>query len=126
VSKGDALAPSCCLPEAEANEGHADGHGSHSLQVTVKRARLWSGQNPSKEQRMNGQLPIEGQKVQVKLKEGDWQEAVYRGENFVDVYGLPLGFDKIAEWRAIAVKPVVNGASRLQRSSLKTAATSIN
>ncbi|HEU4664005.1 MAG TPA: hypothetical protein VFS55_08240 [Dokdonella sp.] len=48
---------------------------------------------------MNGQLPIEGQKIQVKLREGEWQDAVYRNDDFVDVYGLPLAFDKILAWR---------------------------
>lgn len=52
---------------------------------------------------MNGQLPLEGQKVEVKLVEGEWQEAVYRGANFVDHYGLPLDAEKIAEWRPIDV-----------------------
>jgi hypothetical protein len=50
---------------------------------------------------MNAQLPIEGQKVQVKLNDGDWQEAVFRDENFVDLYGLPLGFEKVAQWRPV-------------------------
>jgi hypothetical protein len=72
---------------------------------------------------MNGRLPIEGEKVQVKLKEGDWQDAVYRGENFVDLYGLPLDAEKISEWRSVAVTPAVNGASRIQRSSLNTVAS---
>lgn len=55
---------------------------------------------------MNTQLPIDGQTIQVKLKEGEWQEATYRNDNFVDLYGLPLGFDKILEWR-----PLVSNAS---------------
>ncbi|HEY6941453.1 hypothetical protein [Dokdonella sp.] len=48
---------------------------------------------------MNSQLPMEGQKIQVKLREGEWQDAVYRNDDFVDVYGLPLAFDKILAWR---------------------------
>jgi hypothetical protein len=75
---------------------------------------------------MNGQLPDEGQKVQVRLKQGDWQDAVYREDNFVDLYGLPLGLDKVLEWRAMATKPAVNGASRIQRTSLRSAATPLN
>ena len=50
---------------------------------------------------MNKQLPIDGQTIQVKLKEGEWQQATYRDDNFVDLYGLPLGFDKILEWRPL-------------------------
>ncbi|MGN6518739.1 MAG: hypothetical protein ACTHK2_04860 [Dokdonella sp.] len=48
---------------------------------------------------MNSQLPIEGQKIQVKLRDGDWQDATYRNDDFIDVYGLPLSFDKILAWR---------------------------
>ena len=48
---------------------------------------------------MNSQLPIEGQKIQVKLRDGEWQDAVYRNDDFIDVYGLPLSFDKILAWR---------------------------
>jgi hypothetical protein len=48
---------------------------------------------------MNSKLPIEGQKIEVKLKDGDWQEAVYRDDKFEDLYGLPLMFDRIEEWR---------------------------
>lgn len=64
---------------------------------------------------MNGQRPVEGQKVEVKLEEGDWQEAVYRDANFVDLYGLPLEVEKISEWRAIGATPPVNGASPIER-----------
>ncbi|MBA8883422.1 hypothetical protein [Dokdonella fugitiva] len=48
---------------------------------------------------MNSQLPIEGQKIQVKLRDGEWQDAVYRNDDFIDVYGLPLSFNKILAWR---------------------------
>ncbi len=79
---------------------------------------------------MNGPLPVEGQKVEVKLVEGDWQEAVYRDANFVDLYGLPLEVEKISEWRAVAVtpavKPALNGASRIQRSTLAKAPAPTN
>jgi hypothetical protein len=75
---------------------------------------------------MNGRLPIEGQNVQVKLKEGDWQDAVYRDAKFIDLYGLPLGAEKISEWRSVTVAPAMNGASRIQRSSLKTAVSPLN
>ncbi|MEO5559732.1 MAG: hypothetical protein ABIO49_07950 [Dokdonella sp.] len=52
---------------------------------------------------MNKQLPIDGQKIHVKLKEGEWQEATYRDDNFVDLYGLPLEFDKIIDWQPLVV-----------------------
>lgn len=51
---------------------------------------------------MNGQLPVEGQKIQVKLRDGEWQDAVYRNDDFIDVYGLPLSFNKILAWRPAA------------------------
>lgn len=58
---------------------------------------------------MNSQLPIEGQKIQVKLRDGEWQDAVYRNDDFVDVYGLPLAFDKILAWRPAGSNGRVNG-----------------
>lgn len=59
---------------------------------------------------MNKQLPIDGQKIHVKLKEGEWQEATYRDDNFVDLYGLPLGFAKILEWRPLVVDAPAHAA----------------
>jgi hypothetical protein len=56
-----------------------------------------------KEQAMNNQLPNESQKVQVKLMEGDWQDAVFREKQFVDLYGLPLDADKVLEWRPLVL-----------------------
>jgi hypothetical protein len=52
-----------------------------------------------REEPMNSRLPDEGDNVQVRLREGEWQDAIYRGDDFVDRYGLPLAFDKIQEWR---------------------------
>jgi hypothetical protein len=63
---------------------------------------------------MNSPLPVEGQKVEVKLREGEWQAAVYREEGFVDLYGLPLDFDKVLQWRPAATAHI-NG-SNLARS----------
>jgi hypothetical protein len=68
---------------------------------------------------MNRQLPIEGQKVQVKLKQGEWQDAVYQDENFVDLYGLPLGYEKVLEWRAVASADHINGASHVRRPAIR-------
>ncbi|MEO7324152.1 MAG: hypothetical protein ABIW82_04925 [Dokdonella sp.] len=73
---------------------------------------------------MNKQLPIDGQTIHVKLKEGEWQEASYRDENFVDLYGLPLGFDKILEWRPV-VADVPARASGLRRDSKNTPAVRV-
>ena len=56
---------------------------------------------------MNSRLPDDGQRVQVRLREGEWQDAIYRGDDFVDRYGLPLAFDKIQEWRS-APAPRIN------------------
>jgi hypothetical protein len=58
---------------------------------------------------MNSQLPIEGQKIQVKLRDGDWQDATYRNDDFIDVYGLPLSFDKILAWRPANANGRSNG-----------------
>ncbi len=58
---------------------------------------------------MNSQLPIEGQKIEVKLRDGEWQDAVYRNDDFIDVYGLPLSFDKILAWRPANPKGRSNG-----------------
>lgn len=59
---------------------------------------------------MNKQLPIDGQTIHVKLKEGEWQEATYREDNFVDLYGLPLEFDKILEWRPLVADAPANAS----------------
>jgi hypothetical protein len=59
---------------------------------------------------MNSPLPMEGQQVEVKMKDGDWQDAVYRDENFVDSYGLPLAFDKILRWRPMSSGTHINGS----------------
>jgi len=75
---------------------------------------------------MNGRLPIEGQNVQVKLKDGDWQDAVYGDAKFIDLYGLPLGAEKISEWRSVAAAPAMNGANRTQRSSAQTVVSPTN
>lgn len=75
---------------------------------------------------MNSQLPIEGQSIQVRLKEGEWQDAVYRGEHFVDLYGLPLDFAKILEWRPVAGSGQVNGASAAaQRGAVHSPASRV-
>lgn len=56
--------------------------------------------------------PMEGQQVQIKLYDGDWQDAVYRDGSFIDHYGLPLDEAKIAQWRPA----VINGAAPAHRA----------
>lgn len=73
---------------------------------------------------MNTQLPIDGQTIHVKLKEGEWQEATYRDENFVDLYGLPLEVDKILEWRPV-VPAVPSSAPDIRRGSINTPAVRV-
>ncbi|MEO6690357.1 MAG: hypothetical protein ABIS07_10270 [Dokdonella sp.] len=73
---------------------------------------------------MNKQLPIDGQTIQVKLKEGEWQQATYRDDNFVDLYGLPLEFDKIVEWRPLAADSA-SRATDVRRASVNTPATRV-
>ncbi|MEO7432714.1 MAG: hypothetical protein ABIR62_11975 [Dokdonella sp.] len=79
---------------------------------------------------MNGQLPVEGQNVEVKLVEGEWQAAVYREAKFVDLYGLPLEADKISEWRTVdegsAGESAMNGPSRIPRNNLASGPVPVN
>ena len=70
----------------------ASGNG-HPAQLTL------NPETTDREDRMNSRLPDDGDNVQVRLREGEWQDAIYRGDDFVDRYGLPLAFDKIQEWR---------------------------
>jgi|GEM_PF-5097934 len=58
--------------------------------------------------------PAEGQQVQVKLFDGDWQAATYRGGGYIDTYGLPLDPTRIAQWRPAAgtVQPHVAEPAR--------------
>jgi hypothetical protein len=53
--------------------------------------------------------PIEGQQIQVKLKDGEWQEATYREGTYVDLYGLPLAADKVLAWRPASSHTHMNG-----------------
>lgn len=48
---------------------------------------------------MNKQLPNEWQPILVKLDNREWQPAIYRHGEFVDIYGLPLDGEKISSWR---------------------------
>jgi hypothetical protein len=63
---------------------------------------------------MNSKLPIEGQKIEVKLKDGDWQEGVYRDDKFEDLYGLPLAFERIEQWRPSGVRARASAPGRAQ------------
>jgi len=48
---------------------------------------------------MTRERPQEGEAVQVKLNDGDWQPATYREGQFIDLYGLPLDSRKITRWQ---------------------------
>ncbi len=50
---------------------------------------------------MQDELPVEGQAVEVRVGNGDWQGAVYRNGRFVDRYGLSLGRRSITAWRPL-------------------------
>jgi hypothetical protein len=95
-------------------EPHDVFESLHNARTVLQGRVRWTGVrsscNHAKEHAMNKQLPIDGQTIQVKLKEGEWQEATYRDDNFVDLYGLPLGFDKILEWRPLAADAPANSA----------------
>src|SRR5690348_2106409 len=52
------------------------------------------------EDAMNGNIPEEGQDVQVRIGSGAWQSATYRRGQFVDAFGLPLDPQRISEWQA--------------------------
>ena len=49
---------------------------------------------------MHTELPAERQPVEVRFNADDWQPAVFRHGQFVDMYGLPLDSEKITDWRA--------------------------
>ncbi len=49
--------------------------------------------------------PMEGQQVQVKLYDGQWQDATYRRGGYIDRYGLPLDPTRIAQWRSTVDAP---------------------
>ena len=49
---------------------------------------------------MLNELPADRQSVEVRFNDDDWQPAVFRGGQFLDIYGLPLNQDMIAGWRA--------------------------
>jgi hypothetical protein len=72
---------------------------------------------------MNNQLPNDSQKVQVKLMEGDWQDAVYRENHFVDLYGLPLDADKVLEWRPLVPAAQARPANQARRNMSGAIAT---
>lgn len=44
--------------------------------------------------------PTEGQQVQVKLYDGQWQDATYRDGGYIDGFGLPLDPTRVSQWRA--------------------------
>lgn len=46
------------------------------------------------------ELPSEGQRVDVRIGTGDWQQATFRRGEFIDAYGLALDPGRISEWQA--------------------------
>jgi hypothetical protein len=48
---------------------------------------------------MDTRCPNDGQVVQVRIDDGEWQPATFRDGQFVDLYGLPLDAAKMSEWK---------------------------
>jgi hypothetical protein len=49
----------------------------------------------------NEQLPSNGQVVQVRVGNGEWQHATFRDGEFIDAYGMPLDRRRITGWRPL-------------------------
>jgi hypothetical protein len=50
---------------------------------------------------MLNELPVDRQTVEVQFNGNSWQPAVFRGGQFLDIYGLPLDQQKISGWRVL-------------------------
>ena len=48
---------------------------------------------------MDDKLPTERQVLEVRLGTGEWQPAMFRDGQFVDMYGIPLERRRISSWR---------------------------
>jgi hypothetical protein len=48
---------------------------------------------------MNDKLPMDRQVIEVRLGTDEWQPAMFRDGEFVDMYGIPLERRKISSWR---------------------------
>jgi hypothetical protein len=47
----------------------------------------------------NDKLPMDRQVIEVRLGTDQWQPAMFRDGEFVDMYGIPLERRKISSWR---------------------------
>jgi hypothetical protein len=47
----------------------------------------------------NDKLPMDRQVIEVRLGTAEWQPAMFRDGEFVDMYGIPLERRKISSWR---------------------------
>jgi len=47
----------------------------------------------------NDKLPMDRQIIEVRLGTAEWQPAMFREGEFVDMYGIPLERRKISSWR---------------------------
>ena len=48
---------------------------------------------------MDTRDPNDGQVVQVRIDDGEWQAATFRDGQFIDQYGLSLDATKVSEWK---------------------------
>lgn len=48
---------------------------------------------------MNDKLPTDRQIIEVRLGNDEWQPAMFRDGEFVDMYGLPIERKSISSWR---------------------------
>jgi len=47
----------------------------------------------------NDKLPMDRQVIEVRLGTDEWQPAMFRDGEFVDMYGIPLERRRISSWR---------------------------
>jgi hypothetical protein len=47
----------------------------------------------------NGKLPMDRQVIEVRLGTDEWQPAMFRDGEFLDLYGIPLERRRISSWR---------------------------
>jgi hypothetical protein len=55
--------------------------------------------NSALKNQMTDKLPMDRQIIEVRLGTAEWQPAMFRDGEFVDMYGIPLERRKISSWR---------------------------
>ena len=57
----------------------------------------------------NDKLPMDRQVIEVRLGTDEWQPAMFRDGEFVDMYGIPLERRRISSWRPANANAVNHG-----------------